>query len=156
MKFLITGADGLLGNNLVRELLDERNGHAVRVLLQPLAEGGSLSELNVEKVHADIISDVAILDESMKGCDGVFHCAAITDLLASHEAVDLVNVTGTRNIIESCLKNRVKRLVFVGSASSFQFGTRHCPGDETGGFSPTYKGMSYMESKHAAMKLVLG
>lgn len=152
MKFLITGADGLLGNNLVRELL--ASGHAVRVLLQPRADGRSLSELNIEKTHADITSDLATLDESMKGCDGVFHCAAITDLLAPHDVADLVNVIGTRNIIEACLKNQVKRLVFVGSASSFQFGTRPCPGDETGGFAPAYKGMSYMESKHAAMKLV--
>lgn len=152
MKFLITGADGLLGNNLVRELLAE--GHSVRVLLHPSSQATSLSELPIESVRGDITKDLSAMAEAVKNCDGVFHCAAITDLLAPRDLMYRVNLLGTQNIMEACLKNGVKRLVFVGSASSFQFGSLSSPGNEKGGFAPSYKGVSYMESKHAAMELV--
>jgi dihydroflavonol-4-reductase len=88
------------------------------------------------------------------GCRYVFHCAAITDMWADAEIVWKVNLDGTRRVLEACLEKGIQRLVFTGSASSFQFGTIENPGDESGSFPCAYQGIAYMESKHRAMQLV--
>lgn len=152
MDALVTGADGLLGNNLVRELIFQ--GYKVRVLLLSNIHAKGLDDLQVSKFFADISKEYAQIDEAIKGCEVVFHCAAITDLNANFELIQRVNVTGTENIIKSCIKNKIKRLIYVGSASSFEFGSEASPGDEKGAFAKEYKGNLYMESKHQAMELV--
>ena len=67
------------------------------------------------------ISQTDILAEAMKGIDGVFHFAALW-LLQCHEyprtAFD-VNVKGTFNVMECCIKNNVERLVYSSSASVY-------------------------------------
>ena len=62
-----------------------------------------------------------ILNAAMKDIDGVFHFAALW-LLQCHEyprsAFD-VNIRGMFNVLESCVSNDVKRLVFSSSASVY-------------------------------------
>ncbi len=152
-KIFITGGDGLLGSNLVRELL--KKGYSLRVLVQPQRNSPTLNGLEIEKVSGDLLEEGNKLKEAMNGCEVVFHCAAITNLWAKRELVFKVNLEGTKKILDACLENKIQRLIFVGSASSFQFGTKKKPGDESGGFPQIYRGMAYMESKHQAMKLVL-
>ncbi len=152
MKVLVTGADGLLGSNLVRELLDR--GFSVRAFIQPGSESPTLKDLPLEKVYGDLLSEEGILAGAVRGCDGIFHCAAITDMWAEPELVWKVNLEGTRRVLEACRVNKAVRLVYVGSASSFQFGSLELPGDEGGTFPKAYRGMAYMESKYQATRLV--
>jgi len=152
MKALVTGADGLLGSNLIRELLVA--GHSVRCLIYPASRLPTLDGLPVEKVEGDLCDDGFSLRDAMAGCDVVFHCAAVTDLWADAELVWRVNVEGTRRILDACLAASIKRLVFVGSASCFEPGPIAAPGDETGAFPEAYRGMPYTESKHRATELV--
>ncbi len=152
MKYFVTGGDGLLGSNLVRDLLD--HGHTVRVLIFPGSKSAALDGLAVESVEGDLLDDAFSLKDALKGCDGVFHCAAITDLWADPDIVWKVNLEGTRRILDACLDAAVKRLVFVGSASSFEPGSVEKPGDETRPFPEAYRGVAYMESKHQAADLV--
>jgi len=153
VKVLVLGADGLLGSHLVRELLAQ--DHAVRVFIQPGSTSPTLRDLPIEVVEGDLLGDRQVLREAVRGCTYVQHCAAITDLWAPAEIVHAVNVEGTRRVVEACLDEGVRRLVFVGSASSYQFGSRERPGDEQDGFPATYRGVPYMESKYQAMRLVL-
>jgi len=152
MKALVTGADGLLGSNLVRELLAA--GHSVRCLVYPASRLPTLSGLSVEKVEGDLCDDHFSLPDAMAGCDVVFHCAAITDLWADADRIWRVNVDGTRRVLDACLAADVRRLVFVGSASCFEPGSLSAPGDETGAFPRAYRGTAYVESKHRATELV--
>ncbi len=152
-RVFITGGDGLLGSNLVRELI--KQDYSVRVLIQPNRNSPTLDGLDIEKISGDLLDDASKLKEAMSGCDVVFHCAAITNLWADPKLVFKVNLEGTRKILDACLERKIQRLIFVGSASSFQFGTKEKPGNEQGGFPKIYQGMAYMESKHRAMKLVL-
>ena len=152
MKVLVTGADGLLGSNLVRRLLDK--GYGVRVLIYPGSRSTSLDGLDVERVEGDLIEGGPALAKAMQGCEGVFHVAAITDLWADPDLTWKVNLEGTRNVLDACLAAGVKRLLFVGSASSIEPGPIEKPGDETGGFPEVYLGTPYMESKHKAAELV--
>ena len=152
MKAFITGADGLLGSNLVRVLLAA--GHSVRVLIQPGSRSRSLEGLPLERREGDLLDRGDGLASAMSACEAVFHCAAITDQWAPAEIVWKVNEGGTRNVLEAGVKAGVKKLVAVGSASSFQFGPRERPGDESAPFPESYRGIAYMESKHRAAELV--
>lgn len=149
---LVTGADGLLGSHLVRRLLE--GGISVRAAIEPKSDSPALKGLEVDQRACDLLADNGGLDEAMAGCDCVFHCAAITDMWADPEVAWKVNLEGTRKVLDACLKNGTRRLVHTGTASSFAFGPVDQPGDETGAFSPVYRGTPYMESKHQAMKLV--
>jgi len=150
---LVLGADGLLGSHLVRELLGQ--GVEVRVFVQPDSTSPTLDDLPIEVVRGDLLGRVQDLRSAAEGCDWVFHCAAVTDLWADREQVWAVNFDGTLRVADACLRQGVRRLVFVGSASSFQYGTQEQPGDESGGFPRPHRGIPYMESKHRAMRLVL-
>ncbi len=151
MKVLVTGADGLLGSNLVRRLLE--TGYAVRVLIYPGSPSHSLDGLEIERVEGDLCDAGESLVNAVQGCDGVFHVAAITDLWADPALTWKVNLEGTRNVLDACVAAGIRRVLFVGSASSFEPGTKEKPGDETGGFPAIYRGMAYMESKFQAMEL---
>jgi len=152
LKVAVTGADGLLGSNLVRELLAK--GYSVRCIVFPGSTSHTLEGLELEKVEGDLLDENFSLTDALSGCEGVFHCAAITDLWADEAVVWKVNLEGTRRILDACLDASVNRLVFVGSASCVEPGPPAAPGDETGGFPKVYQGVAYMESKHRAAELV--
>ena len=153
MKALVTGGDGLLGSHLVRELLGK--GFGVRVLIQPGSRSPTLNGLAVERVTGDLLDGGPGLDRAVRGCEFVFHCAALTNMWANRELTWKVNLEGTRVMVDACLRNDVRRLVYTGSASSFGFGTMQHPGTEGSPFPDVYRGVPYMESKHEAMRLVL-
>jgi len=152
-KVLVIGADGLLGSHLVRRLIER--DYAVRVFVQPQSKSPTLEGLPLEMIKGDLLDADGRLEQAVAGCRYVFHCAAITDMWADRDITWKVNLDGTRRVLGACLEKDVQRMVFTGSASSFQFGTIDNPGDESGSFPAAYRGIAYMESKHRAMKLVL-
>jgi len=152
LKILITGADGLLGANLVRELLSR--GYSVRAVIQPGSKSVTLDKLPIEKVECDLLDDGDRLLEAISGCGAVIHAAAITDMWAAPDLTWRVNLDGTKKVLDACVKAGIKKILYVGSASSFQFGTIERPGDEEAPFPRGYKGFAYMESKFKASQLV--
>ena len=152
MKAFVTGGDGILGSHLVRALC--ARGFSVRVLVQPGSSSPTLRGLPIEIVEGDLLEDGQALGEAVRGCGLVFHCAAVTDMWAAPRLVWRVNLEGTEKVLEACSREGVGRLVFVGSASSFAFGTIENPGREDGAFPAAYRGIAYMESKHRASALV--
>jgi dihydroflavonol-4-reductase len=152
VRILVTGADGLLGSNLVRELLAQ--GHQVRALIQPGSRSPTLDGLDLERVNGDLLDQGDGLRGALLGCEAVYHCAAVTNQWADAGLTWKVNYEATARLAEACQEAGVSRLIYVGSASSFQFGPRERPGDESGPFPPAYRGVAYMESKHKAAELV--
>lgn len=109
---VVTGATGHLGNTLVRELL--KKGKEVRVLLHS-EYTEPLDGLEVEKVTGDV-RDFNSLVKAFKGSDIVFHIAGAISLLRGHrELLYQVNVVGTQNVVNACLKLGIKRLVYTGT-----------------------------------------
>ena len=99
MKILVTGPDGVLGSNLVRELLS-RN-YTVSVLLEPGKDPITLKELSITRFYGNILDQEA-LDVAFKDIDIVYHCAASTNMFpARSEIVNRVNIDGTANIIQA-------------------------------------------------------
>ena len=153
MKILVTGADGLLGNNLVRELLS-RN-YDVNVLLLPNSKTHSLDELDIERFEGNILNPEDI-EKAMQGCDAVIHAAANTNIWPSRsEIIRKVNFDGTKNMVEAALKAKVNRFIYIGTANSFGFGSKQNPGNESKPYASGKYGVDYMDSKLDAQKLVL-
>lgn len=154
MKILVTGPDGVLGSNLVRELLN-RN-YNVSVLLLEGTQSPTLDGLDITKFYGNILN-TADLDKSFEGMDVVIHCAASTSVYPARDPfVNKVNIEGSQNIIDASLKHNIKRLVYVGTANSFGFGsTLDNPGKEGNPYISIKYGLDYMDSKRKAQELVL-
>lgn len=153
MKIFITGADGLLGSNLVRELLSR--GHQITVLVQANRQTFTLEGLNIKKVIGDIL-DYKSLEKAAAGIEAIFHVAANTSIWpARDEKVNLVNIEGTKNIIQLAKNMAVNKLIYVGTASSFTFGSKENPGKEGTPYIGAKYGLDYMDSKYLAHQLVL-
>ena len=154
MEILVTGPDGVLGSNLVRELLS-RN-YTVSVLLEPGKDPLTLKGLPITKFHGNIL-DPEALDKAIANKSIVFHCAASTSVWpAKSEIVNRVNIDGTQNIVDAVLKHDVKRLIYVGTANSFTYtADKNNPGTEGTPYASWHYGLDYMDSKYKAQELIL-
>jgi dihydroflavonol-4-reductase len=148
MKILITGADGLLGSNLCRLLLEQ--GHELNVLLHPQSKSTSLDELNIVKYEGDILKPETI-EPAMQDCDAVIHAAANTSVWPARSAmVRKVNVEGTKNMVNTAIKKGIKRFVYIGSGSS----VNASGGASKYRFAGEKFGLDYIDSKYDAMQYV--
>jgi nucleoside-diphosphate-sugar epimerase len=122
MRVLVTGGAGFIGSNLVERLVAE--GHAVRVLDNFV--GGRHSNLascrdDVELVEGDV-RDRDKVAGAAKGCEVVFHHAALNSVPRSFEiprsTVD-TNARGTLELLRACRQAAVRRLVYASSSSVY-------------------------------------
>lgn len=111
MKAIVTGASGHLGANLTRALIT--HGWNVRALVH--RDTRALEGLGIQKIQGDIL-DPDSLKSAFFGIDVVFHLAArISVIKQDRKQVEDMNITGVKNVINSCLSAGVKRLVHVSS-----------------------------------------
>lgn len=154
MKILLTGADGLLGSNLCRELL-KRNHTITALLFSETAPSLGIEGLPIHRIYGNIVDKTCVKD-AVAGHDIVIHAAASTQVYpARSPIIHEVNVKGTANIIYACLFHRVKRLIHVGTANSFSPGSISDPGNEDGPFTGHHYGLDYIDTKYEAQQLVL-
>lgn len=115
MTTLITGATGLLGNNVARSLLAE--GEAVRVLVRPQTKLESLEGLNVE-IHRGELEDLAAVQRACRGVRCVIHSAAWVGIGWSQKSIaERANVLGTRNICRA-IGDQETRLLHVSTVDT--------------------------------------
>ncbi|MTI32877.1 NAD-dependent epimerase/dehydratase family protein [Xanthovirga aplysinae] len=152
MKVLVTGANGLLASNIIEELLER--GMEVRGMVRKTSNLLSLEGLRYEKFIGNI-SEPKDVAEAVKGCDVVIHVAADTNPTATLENLWSTNVESTQFIINEVRNHQVKRLIFVSTSNTFEYGTKEQPGKEKGGVSPVFQKSGYALSKLEAQNLVL-
>ena len=154
MKVMVTGADGVLGSNLVRVLFDR--GHEVRVLQLTGTTSPTLEGLPIEQRQGNIL-DPSSVEACMEGMEAVIHCAASTQVFpAKNDFIRRVNVEGTNNIADACLKLKVQRLIYVGTANSFgKAPDAEELADERCDYTSHIYGLDYMDSKREAQELML-
>ena len=110
---VVTGATGHIGNVLLRELLSR--GKNIRAVIPPFEDSACLDRLKVEMVEGDV-RKIDSLIQAFKGSDVVYHLAGVISILpGKSELLHEVNVDGTRNVVEACLKTGVRRLVYTSS-----------------------------------------
>ncbi len=153
MRVLVTGANGLLGANVVRELVVR--GYEVRILARKTSDLTGLQGVEFERFNGDIL-DASSVDVAVQGCDYVIHSAANTSQWpTTYSYYEPVNVNGTKHVIEAVKNHAVKRFVFVSSANAFGNGTKETPGTELSEFTGFKTGSGYMISKFVAQQFVL-
>ena len=116
MKALITGATGFLGGALTRRL--HIMGWDVTALGRNLLRLNELEDEGIRPLPADITKKDDLLS-ACKNQEVVFHCAALPSPWGNYEKFYQSNVIGTRNVVQACLENNVKRLVYVSTPSIY-------------------------------------
>jgi NAD dependent epimerase/dehydratase len=130
-KVLVTGADGFIGSHLVERLLEEGCTVKAFCYYNSFNSWGWLDTLPAEKVKQLEIFTGDIRDPNgvrtaMKGCDVVFHLAALIAIPFSYHSPDSyidTNVKGTLNIVQAAKDLEIER-VLVTSTSEV-YGTAH-------------------------------
>lgn len=127
MVTLVTGATGLVGNNIVRLLLDR--GQAVRVLVREHSDQRPLFDLDVEIVHGDV-REPETVRRACGGASLVIHAAGYVHIgwsaLRLHRAV---NVQGTCNVADTARELGL-RMVHVSSTDALGIRSRRQPANE--------------------------
>ena len=156
-KILVTGADGFIGSHLTEELV--KQGYEVKafVFYNSFGTWGWLDTLprsvmeHVE-VFAGDIRDPNGVREAMKGCDAVFHLAALIAIPFSYHSPDSyvdTNIKGTLNVLQAARDLGTGR-VLVTSTSEVYGTAQYVPIDE----KHPYQGQSpYSATKIGADRL---
>lgn len=125
-KVLVIGGAGFIGGFVVSELLKTEVREVIIYDNFARGKGDNISEslkdprCSVYPYGGDV-RELDILDKAVEGCDYVFHLAAMWLLHCKdfpRTAFD-VNIQGTFNVLEACVKHKVKKLIYSSSASVY-------------------------------------
>ncbi|MBT2623014.1 NAD-dependent epimerase/dehydratase family protein [Chryseobacterium sp. ISL-6] len=146
---LVSGANGHLGNNLVRFLL--KNGIPVRATVRNSKNKKPFEGLDCEVIEADITDKVSFI-EALQGVETFYAVGAAFKLWAKDPKKEIydVNMLGTQNTIEAAAEAGVKRIVYVSSIAALDY--TKLPTREDYGYNPDRRNM-YYNSKNDGEKL---
>jgi len=125
-RILVVGGAGFIGSHVLEELLKEDVKEVIvydnfcRGTAENIEEALKDPRCRLFEIGGDVLQ-TDILSSAMKGADAVVHLAALW-LLQCYEyprAAFDVNIRGTFNVLEACVANNVKRLVYSSSASVY-------------------------------------
>lgn len=152
-KVLVTGANGFLGANIVRQLLDD--GYLVKAMLRKASNRLSLNGANCQIFEGEITNPNNVM-EAISDCNYVIHAAAKTSQFPTNiEAYQKTNIDATKILIEASKHCNIERFIFISTANCFTNGTIENPGTESSGFMPWLKDSGYAFSKYLAQEEVL-
>ena len=136
-RILITGADGFIGSHLVERLLEEGCKVKAFVYYNSFNSWGWLDSLPEDKlkgieIFAGDIRDSNGVETAMRGCDLVFHLAALIAIPFSYHSPDSyvdTNIKGTLNVLQSARKLGIEKTL-VTSTSEVYGTAQYVPIDE--------------------------
>jgi nucleoside-diphosphate-sugar epimerase len=134
MRILVTGGTGFTGSHLVRRLLEK--GHDVVVVDNQ--EGLFYKELQARgaTIALGSITDKALLEKMVGGCEAVYHlAAAFRQLNVPNQYYWEVNVEGTRSLVEAALRFGVRRFIYC-STQGVHGHVQNPPGNEHSPIAP--------------------
>lgn len=112
-RYIVTGANGHIGNVVIRKLLER--GHEVTALVLPNEDVSPLSGLQVKLIYGDV-TDRAFVMNLIEQDAVVLHFAGIIDIgTLPKEVIEKVNLGGTKNIVDACVANQAKKLIFLST-----------------------------------------
>jgi dihydroflavonol-4-reductase len=144
---LVTGGSGLVGNELITQLLAA--GKQVRAIYNktPLAK---FTAVNLQQQQCNIL-DVIALEEAMKDVEQVYHCAAIVTFNPNYkQQMFKINIEGTANVVNAALDAGVKKLVHVSSVAALGRIRENEPITELMNWTEETSNSAYGQSKYLA------
>jgi nucleoside-diphosphate-sugar epimerase len=146
-RVLVTGGTGFIGGRLVARLVLECDAN-VRVLVRNFAHAPQIARFPIEMVYGDV-TDSSDVKRAVDGCEVVFHCAATAQ--GSKEIQYLVNVEGTRNVLEAARCSQPNRVIHLSSLMVYG---RNLPDGDLDETAPRrYSGGAYSDTKLDAEEL---
>jgi dihydroflavonol-4-reductase len=114
---LVTGANGHLGNNLVRQLIEQ--GYTVKAGVRDTSNTAPFDGLDCELVYTDILNKQA-MEQALDGVDILFQAAAVFKHWAADPEKEIVeaNIKGTETVIEAAATAGVKQVIYISSVAS--------------------------------------
>ncbi len=126
-KVLVTGADGFIGSHLVEELVRQGNEVKAFCLYNSFNSWGWLDHVSPDikgkfEVFLGDVRDPFGVDEAVKGCDVVYHLAALIAIPYSYHSPEnyvQTNVSGTLNVLQAARKNGVEKVVHTSTSEVY-------------------------------------
>lgn len=116
MAYIITGATGHIGNNLVKKLVELKK--EVKVLVRKIDQ--SINNLPIEYIVGNIF-DQEFLNKNISSDDIVIHLAGIIDIKNKNkEQVFKINYEGSNLITNICLQKKVKKYIYCSSVDAIE------------------------------------
>ncbi len=161
----ITGGTGLVGAHLLYDLLQK--GMKVRALRRPTSSLSVIEKVfhyysnnavdllhKIEWIEGDIL-DFFLLNDLLQEGEDVYHAAAFVSFNpGDHDQIRQINVEGTHNIVNACIKNKVRKLCYVSSIAALGRGVNGNATTEENYRDATYKSSVYSQSKFDAEQTV--
>lgn len=147
MFVLVTGATGLVGSHLVRELLTR--GDSVRVLHRKTSDLRLIEDLvdHIEMSSGDL-TEYESVAAAVRGVDHVYHAGAYIG--ASSNKLRSINIEGTANVVNACLDEGIKRMVHTSSQAAMGRSDPNAIVDEQTEWVDSSVNTAYSLSKRAA------
>ncbi len=154
MKIVITGGAGFIGSHLVKKLLDKK----YQIIVVDNFSTGRQSNIKefknkIKIVKADI-SRKGSWTKYFKNVKAVFHLAALADIVPSIQNPEKYfesNVLGTKNILNTCILNKIPKIIYSASSSCYGIPTKY-PTTENEKIDPRYP---YALTKRIGEEMIL-
>lgn len=147
---LVTGASGLLGSFLCKEL--QKENIPFRGLIRENSNLELLSGIDPSNLVKGDILDPVNLDQQLQDCRKVIHSAAVVSFNPSDkEWMYRVNIEGTSNLVDLSLKNNIEKFIHISSVSAVGVNKGPESSDEDspwpGASQPTRYGLSKYQAE---------
>lgn len=153
MRVLVTGATGLVGSAITRELV--ARGHAVRVLARPSSDLSNLAGISVELARGDVL-DPPSVKAAVHRRDAVVHAAGLVGFRPGmRERLLAVNERGVANVFAAARVAGVRRGVLVSSTSAVGGSFSPRVADESTPSNAERLGIDYFVSKYRGERAAL-
>jgi len=130
VRALVTGANGLIGANLVRDLLARHVN--VRGVVRETSNLAALADLDIELHRADVNVDTKALTAAARDCELVFHAALqFTYDRSRTTELEAASLRGTENVLRAAHATGAKRVVVTSSSVVFGYSPGPTPRDES-------------------------
>ena len=115
MKIGVTGASGMVGINVCKEILN--NGDSLNILIRK--DFKYIEDLSCKKFYGDL-NDIETLENFCEGCDVIIHSAAMISIgFDTYDQVYEVNFVGTKNLLDTSIKKNVKKFIFISTVNAY-------------------------------------
>ena len=149
MRIGVTGSSGLVGFNFCKEA--QKNNDRLNILIRK--DTDYLKQIDAKVFYGDL-NNKEVLDKFCEGCEVIVHSAAMISIgFDSYKEVCEVNYIGTKNLLDSCLRMKVKKFIYISSINAFNKRPIRDRLDETRDLVKS--GSSYDLTKAMGQKLVM-
>ncbi len=154
MNALVTGATGFLGSHLCRRLV--KDGYDLTILCRSTSNADAFADLKIKRAIGDV-TNAAAVEKAVAENDVVFHAAAHLAYWGGQKEIqNQINIEGTKNVVDACLKRGVKKLVHVSSVAAVGIPENaQTPANEDFSFNLENLPLNYHISKKRAEEIVL-